>query len=83
MKLHYYIPFAVTYSIVKLFKRFLIPTNPMSRWYKYFSTGFNKENYSDFMDEVKEQDNLTYWVMLISNNCMFFGLLSLTIKLIW
>jgi hypothetical protein len=81
MKLQYYIPFAVTYSIVKILGRFLIPTNPMSRWHKYFSAGFNKESYSDFMDEVKENDSLTYWMTLISNNCLFFGVLSLLIAL--
>jgi len=56
MKLHYYIPFIITYSILIFFKRLLASRKPNSRWQIYFSTGFNKENYPDFMDDVKEKD---------------------------
>ena len=66
MKFYHYIPFYFVLMFVKMMKILSPDAEPGVRWKKYFGEGYTHENYLRFMDNMKNQDSQTYWLLLIS-----------------
>ena len=83
MKFYQYVPFCFTYIMVKAFELFSGDNvNPNVRWKKYFSNGITQENFCKFINDVKNNDPITFWSMNIAPNVFAIGLALVIIKLI-
>lgn len=80
MKIHYYVPYILTYCIVQIFDFFMKNPDPKIRWVKYFGNGFTQENYCRYMDDIKSKDAITYWIMLIAPNGVVISVILVIIS---
>lgn len=85
MKLCDYAPFCFTYILVKAIELFSgDDVNPDVRWKKYFSEGYTQENYYRSMNDMKNVELSTYYIMTIIPNVLFIGIvLLITILIFW
>lgn len=83
MQLHYYIPFCFTFVLGKCLE-LLSGSNvaPGTRWEKYFSEGFTQENYCRSMNDMKNADPTTYWLMLVAPNAVACGIVLIILLII-
>ena len=77
MKLHYYVPFWITYISSKIIDRLKGPVKLDSKWHKYFSTGYNKENFSLYLDDMKKEDFQAFLIMVVAPHGLFVCVLIL------
>ena len=83
MKLYYYIPFGLTYIVSKIIELLKGKAHSSSLWYKYFSTGYNRENFTHHMDDMEKDDVQSYKIIVFCTHAMTACIIASLGMLIW
>ena len=83
MKLYYYIPFWVTYISSTIIDYFKGEASPGSKWQEHFSTGYNRENFFRYIDDMKKNDFQAYWIMIIAPHGLITSGILILIIFAW